>query len=141
MHAYRLFGITSLTGEFNHMTHNKTFSLYRVTYNISFTFANGETVSAGIPRLIRASSLAMAHSQSTISNGGDIAKVELVAVDSAINGKTARPIASLVSPIATRHMVAFPAKVLARRAMACTSNLRVTAASNRAVTLKMGGAY
>ncbi len=118
----------------------KTFKLYRVTFACDVRFANGESYARGESRSIRASSMQAAGMQSTRTDGSDISGVELVAVDCPMTGKQSRSVARL-SGASTRHMLAFPAKVLARHVMNPSATVRVSHASNTVVGFKMGGAF
>ena len=117
------------------------YRLYLVTFAVAVRFANGESFNAGDTRKIRASSLRMAGSQSTRTDGSDIRSIELLAVDNPhATGKQARTVARL-SGVSTRHMLAAPARMVARHVLTPSTNLRITAVSDRAVTFHVGGAY
>ena len=106
------------------MTNEKQYKLYRVT------FTDGAT------RTIRASSMLMAGTQSTASDGSDISHVEPLAVDVPYNGKDARKVARLTG-VSTRHMAAFPCKVLARHVLT-QSTLRIKTAGNGCIVFHCG---
>lgn len=135
---------------------SKLFKTYRVTFAINVRFANGEQYRAGETRDIIASSMQMAGTQSSTNGGSDISGVELLAVGTKPtrdvrcmtlagvmqynprDGKQARKVAATLG-VSTRHMRAFPARVLASM-VACGNGARVVRTSNNAVTLHMGGA-
>lgn len=119
----------------------QTFKLYRV----SFQFVGIGPYPLNIRRKpveIRASSVHMAGLQTTLCNGSDISNVEILAVDTPVTGKQARSIARMGFPdVSTRHMLATPAKVLARAVLNPHRTAQLVKATDTQVVFKLGGAY
>ena len=103
-----------------------TMRLYRVTFNDGRQPVNHR---ASCPQT---ASLAL-----SLNGGSDIASMELLAVDSpSITGKQARKIARLAG-VSSRHMLALPAKVMARYAMCPTATVELNHATDKCVTFSI----
>lgn len=108
------------------------YRLYKVT------FRNGSTTE------VRASSPVRASLAVSRTDGSDIVNMELVAVDIPMSGKAARTVARQTTGVSTRHMLATPARTIARYAMHPTSRtvvLDTKRTSDTVAVFKLGGAY
>ena len=104
-----------------------TMKLYRVT----FTDGTTKLHRASSPRTV---SLALSH-----TDGADIRSMEIVAVDAPMDGKQARKVARLAG-VQTRHMAAFPAKVVSRFVLTPSATVALGRVTDRCVTFHLGGA-
>lgn len=114
--------------EWSKQVTNRPMKLYNVT------FTDGRTVP------VRASSPYLASCQVSTNHGTDIKGMELVAVDADYTGKEARKVARLAN-VPTRHMTAFPAKVVSRYVLNPAHTVQLVSADNHCVKFRTGGAY